>query len=223
MGIITLISVFTPAIYFDEIAITEYYWMWGLYYNYILGYGSNTLLIPLEQPSKYMIPIFLSGIFSALIIFLCSLALIASANKVRLGKKDPKDVSNSWIGLGIVLIFSSISYIIATGITMNNYVEYVFSQLPYYYTVPDIWDVYNPGFGIFGPFIGAASSIIIGIASKKIKPREVVQKVEESKLPIIYPQTDEISNNFHYCPECGQKILYKEGKFCRYCGFEFKF
>jgi len=170
-----------------------------------------------------MIPIFLSGIFSALIISLCSLVLITSANKVRLGKKDPKEFSNNWIGLGILLILSSISYIIATDITMTNYVEYFLSQLPYYYTVPDFWDVYSPGFGIFGPFIGAAFSIIIGIASKKIKPREVVQKVEENKFSIIYPQTDEISNNIRYCPECGQKVLYKEGKFCRYCGFEFKF
>ncbi len=217
-----MISLITPAAYYNELGLKEYYWMWGLYHVDISGYGTETLLMPLESPGRYMIPIFLSGIFSAFIIFLCSIISIISANKVRLNRKDPKVASSTWIGIGLLLIVSSIVYIIAINITMGDYIEYVLSQLPNGYIAPDFWDVYNPGFGIIGPFLGAAFSIIGAIAIKVAKPKEEISFPAEKKELVKEAPTDESITQYKYCPECGQKLLYSESKFCSYCGFELK-
>lgn len=233
VAVLILVSFFTPAFYYDRYPLEEYYWMWGLYYSASAEYGTDTLFIPMEEPSKYLIPIFLSGLIPALMIFIGSLALIAIANSVRIGKKDIKNVENKLIGVGIYLITATVIYLIGIQITMENYFEYLMEDLTdeydYYDIVtPDLWDVYEPGFAIIGPFIGAGLTIAGGVASKVIKPPEEAIKIEErqdfiEKVPTktISP-TEPISNEILFCPECGKKRLYTESKYCSHCGFEFR-
>ncbi|MFX1304917.1 MAG: zinc ribbon domain-containing protein [Promethearchaeota archaeon] len=226
-GILTLISFFTPAVYGTGYGIQEYFWMWGLHYSSSL-YGSSTIFIPLEQPTNYMIPIFLSGIFTAIIILFGAIRFIFMANKVRVGRKSIKDCANTWIGMGIMMIIVTIIYIIAIDISVMNYVEYEWLLIygpPV--ILPNFWSVYSPGFATIAPFIGAALSIIGGIASKTIKPREVIlpMKKEFLKPEISQPSEiakDIVSSTFKFCPECGHKIISQDQRFCTNCGFELK-
>lgn len=196
--------------------------MWGLYYNKILDFDSRTLLLLLEEPSQYMIPIFLSGIFSALGILFSSLVSLVSANKCRIGRKEAQELGNQSIGLGILMIIFSIIYIIAINITMNNYIEYLLAELLPYYTIPEFWDVYNPGFAIIAPFLGGALSIIGGIACRYIKPTDEVISIEEKKDFIVKMPTEPITRQTKYCPQCGQKLTITGIMFCGNCGFELK-
>jgi predicted RNA-binding Zn-ribbon protein involved in translation (DUF1610 family) len=229
-GILTLISFFTPAVYGMGYGIQEYDWMWGLSYVSITGYGSRTFFIPLEQPTNYTLPIFLSGIFPAIIILFGAIIFIFTANKVRIGRKTAKDCANTWIGMGIMMIIGTIIYIIGIDITMMNLAEYQYLQIfPPPALLPNFWSVYSPGFATIAPFIGAALSIIGGIASKTIKPREVILPMKKELMAPkreIGVTGDEISKStltsFKFCPNCGHKIISQEHRFCTNCGFELR-
>ncbi|MFX0082379.1 MAG: zinc ribbon domain-containing protein [Candidatus Hodarchaeota archaeon] len=219
-GVLILISFFTPALYADQMGIEEYYWMWGLWYGSAAGYGSDTLFIATEEPSKYMMPIFYSGLIPAVLILIGSIILIASSNAVRTGRRDIKNAENGWIGMGIMMIVASIIYIIAIDITVMNYVEYAYGTLP---PGLDLWDVYEPGFAVIAPFIGAVLSISGSIASKTIKPRREPIFVGEKKEIITKKPIGEVSHEINFCSECGHQLLYKGSKFCSNCGSEIKY
>ncbi len=240
-GIITLLSLLTPSFYVSTMGVQEYYWMWGLYYGRISGYGSNLAFIPTQEPAFLMLPIFLAGIIPAIIIFIGSVKLIAITNSIRSGRKDIKTSGNTLIGLGITLITGSIIFIIAIDITMNNLIEYLLYD-PYdpYFYIPDFWDIYEPGFAIIGPFLGAVLAIISGVASKTIKTdvgptkipevREFITKTTQTPLQTSIPMSTPTStptsaptiSHINFCPECGQNIIPKGSKFCMNCGFELK-
>jgi len=74
---------------------------------------------------------------------------------------------------------------------------------------------------LIAPFIGAALAIIGAIAIRTIEPREDVILVEEKRDFVIKKPIEPINSQVRYCPECGQKLLYKESKFCINCGFKF--
>jgi len=227
-GVLILISFFTPAFYADLMGIEEYYWMWGLFYVSVTVNGfdsTHTLFIATEEPSQYMMPIFFSGLIPAVLILICSIALIASSNAVRTGRRDIKNVENGWIGMGVMMIVASIIYIISIDITMINYVEYQLEQIYGYVPpgVPGLWDVYDPGFAIIAPFIGAGLSIAGSIASKTIKPREDPIFVGEKKGPITKKPIGEISHQIKFCSECGHQLLYSGTKFCSHCGSAIKY
>lgn len=228
-GVLILISFFTPAFYSNQIIysirIEEYYWMWGLFYVSITGYDSKTDFIATQEPSQYTMPIFFSGLIPAVLILIGSIMLIASSNAVRTGRRDIKNVENGWIGMGFMMIVASIIYIIAIDITMINYVEYQFEQEFGYVPldIPDLWDVYDPGFAIIAPFIGAVLSIAGSIVSKTIKPREGPIFVGEKKGIITKKPIGEISHQINFCSECGHQLLYSGTKFCSHCGNELKY
>lgn len=223
-GIISLISFFTPAFYVDLYPVEEYFWMWGLHYGSISGYGSDIAFLPTQQPSSYLLPIFFSGLIPAILILISSVMLSTTANKIRTDRFDLKSAGNRLIGWGIALILASIIFLVGIGITMNAFFEYLLSD-PWdpYITIPGIWDVYEPGFAVIGPFIGAILAIISGAASKTIKPREEAFITEDFKKAITKIPTEGNVAQIKYCPECGQKILFEARKFCTYCGFEFNF
>lgn len=97
-GVLVLISILTPAHYANELGIDANYWMWGLYHLSVTGYGSETIFMFTEKfgPSRYTMPIFFSGLIPAVLILICSIALIASSNAVRTGRRDIKNVENGW-------------------------------------------------------------------------------------------------------------------------------
>jgi len=218
---------FTPAHYFNEFGLDANYWMWGLYHLSAPGYGSETIFMFTEEfgPSQYTMPIFLSGIIPAVIILISSIMLIASSNAVRTGRRDIKNVENGWIGMGFMMIVASIIYIIAIDITWMNLTEYVYEQEygPMPPGSPGFWDIFNPGFAVIAPFIGAGLSIAGSIASKTIKPREVSIFVGEKKGIITKKPIGEISHQINFCSECGHQLLYSGTKFCSHCGNELKY
>ncbi|MFX0030167.1 MAG: zinc-ribbon domain-containing protein [Candidatus Hermodarchaeota archaeon] len=225
-GILTLISFFTPAHYVSEFGIDAYYWMWGIYHLSFSGYGSETIFMVSEDPSQYTIPIFFSGLVPAILIFISSLMLIISANSVRTGKRDIKNVENGWIGMGFMLILASIIYIISIDITWMNLAKYTYEQEvgPIPPNFPEFWDNFDPGFAIIAPFIGAGLSILGSIASKTIKPREVPFYTRPKQGGIITKTPiGQISHKINFCPECGHQLLYDGSRFCSYCGNELKF
>ncbi len=234
-GILTLLALLTPSFYASMGGIKEYFWMWGLHYGSIPGYGSEISFIPTIEPVEYMLPIFIAGIIPAIIILACSIKLIAISSSIRSGRKDIKTSGNTLIGLGITLIIGSIIFIIGIDITMNNFIDYLFYD-PYdlYFYIPDFWTIYSPGFAIIGPFLGAVLAIISGVASKTIKldvgptwtpeVKSFISKTTQTPRPM--PMSTSTSaptpNQIKFCPECGQKIIQKGSKFCMNCGFELK-
>ncbi|MFW9941693.1 MAG: zinc ribbon domain-containing protein [Candidatus Thorarchaeota archaeon] len=218
-GVLILISFFTPAFYANIGGVEEYYWMWGLWYG-STPIESDTIFMATEEPARYMMPIFLSGIIPAVLILIGSIFIIASSMLVKSGRIDIRSVENGWIGMGIMMIVASIIYIIAIDITMLNYLEYkIGTLLPGF----SIWDVYDPGFAIIAPFIGAGLSIVGSIASKAIKPREAPIFVGERKGPITKTPIGETSHRIKFCSECGHQLLYEGGKFCSHCGEKIKY
>lgn len=104
---------------------------------------------------------------------------------------------------------------------MNDFIKYLFYDPLYPFIIlPDMWDVYNPGFAVIGPFIGAILVIISGIASKTIKPREEPILIGDFEKTIPEIPTKEKTVHVNYCPDCGKELLHKKGRFCTNCGFE---
>ena len=231
-----LISFFTPAISFNILGIEELFWMWGLHYQSIPGFGSETIFLPNQEPSQKFSPLYFVSVFPAILILLGSIVLIISGNVVRPNRKSSRNLGNLWIGIGVMLIIVSIIYIIGIDIIVINYTEYFFEETYGYIPVmPDFWDVYNPGFATIAPFIGAVLVIINGVASKKIKPGEeplrivektgFITKATPTPLTTLKPTPTSVPtiNQINFCPECGQNINLKGSKFCMNCGFELKF
>lgn len=227
-GVLVLISFFTPAHYASEFGVDANYWMWGIYHLSIPGYPSETIFMATDTfgPTRYTIPIFFSGFIPALLILISSIMLIVSANAVRTGKRDMRNAENGWIGMGLMLIISSIIYIIGIDITWTNLSKYVYElqygPVPPGY--PGLWDIFDPGFAIIAPFIGAGLAIIGSIASKKIKPRDV-SMYPKPKLGGIITKTPigQISRKIKFCSECGHQLLYDGARFCPNCGEAIKF
>jgi hypothetical protein len=227
-SILVLISFFTPAHYASEYGIDANYWMWGLYTLSIPGYNTETIFMFTDKfgPLRYTIPIFLAGILPAILILISSLMIGTSANAVRRGKRDLINAENGWIGMGFMLIVASIIYIIGIDITWTNLSKYVY-ELQYGPLPPDypgLWDIFDPGFGIIAPFIGAGLTIIGSIASKRIKPRDMTMYTRPkqggfiTKIPM-----GQVSRKINFCSECGHQLLYDGARFCPNCGETIKF
>lgn len=220
-GILILISIFTPAYSATLYPVEEYYWMWGLSHATISGYGSRTVFLPTEEPAQYLMPIFLSGFIPFLLILICSITLLISSNAVRTGRSDIKHRENLWIVMGVVMFVAPIIFIIGIDITSINYIESQLGPLP-----PGLgfWDVYDAGFAVIAPFIGAVLSIAGSIASKKMKPREAPIFVRQKQGGIITKTPiGQISHKVKFCSECGHQLLYDGAKFCPHCGEIIKF
>ncbi len=225
-GILTLVSIFTPVSIFIQYGKQSYNWLWGFgYYDYG-SYESGFFFWLLDEPIQINLPWWLLDFLTALIIFICSLALIIMGNRVRISKTNIKDKQNKLVKIGVLMIIAPIIYVIGWYIFGNIYYDYfgIASDVK-------LWTGgVNPGFAFIGPFIGGSLALISGIVSKTKISREVPTRIAETKgfitktgaalatataaLPII--------SQISFCPECGQKVFQKGGKFCANCGFDFR-
>lgn len=219
-GILTLVSILTPVSYVIRSNLEYYTWMWGLSFYNLEGWGSEISFRLLGAPTPRSIPRYLSRLIPTIFILLSSIILIIIANRLRVGITQIKEIENKLIGWGVITILGPIFFMITLNITMTvlNGESYV------------LFSSTSPGFAFIGPFIGGSLTLISGIVSKTKISREEVTRIAETKdfitktgaalatattaLPII--------SQISFCPECGQKVFQKGGKFCANCGFDFR-
>jgi len=135
-GIFALISLLTPASYWPY-AFGEYFrWMWGLYLHDPNWGDSNWELLDYDNHSDY----YTYGLIATLLLSISMIILFYTAYKANKKSGDNRAV---WVICGVLLIASSVIYIIGCDVYQNNY-----------------WDPWDPHFGVIGPFIAAALAFI---------------------------------------------------------------
>ena len=90
-----------------------------------------------------------------------------------------------------------------------------------------LWSIINPGFGVIGMFLGAILAII-GHGVNKMSPRQPRNLIVPKKYPFVSPNVskpiessvESKSTSLKYCPQCGDKFILPNQKFCGNCGFE---
>ncbi|MFX0144169.1 MAG: zinc-ribbon domain-containing protein [Candidatus Hodarchaeota archaeon] len=201
-GIIALIAFLTPAAYFITYSGSMYIWMWGLFSVNAYGYGSLTAFT--QDPGE----IFVSAVCSLMVI----ISIIVIIAKGYSAKKYRGE--STWLAPSILLMIGTIAWI--AGMEINGRLFYDFS----------LWLAVDPGFGVIGMFLGGILSIV-GHGVSKMKPREAILPMKEQFMSptISHPDTSVAvlgTSSFKFCPDCGEKIVQANQKFCVNCGFELK-
>jgi len=145
-GVFTLIAILTPtAICYPRYLIpTACYgnnwdwWMWNFQRR-----GDNSILLFISG-MNFIIP----SILTTSVVLLSAINLLIFSIRTKMRTLNTKDFELMSIFSAVVLIGIMIFYVIAMDIA--NYDRY-----GYYF-----WEAYQPGFGIFLPFISAALSLI---------------------------------------------------------------
>lgn len=211
-GVIALIAILTPAAYITVPGNSMYVWMWGLLSIQLYGYSNVTQFT--QDPGELII-----SIICSVLVLIGTFAIISSAVSCRKKMRMGIVKRAGWLIPSILLIIGTISWMI--GMEINSNIFYGMS----------LWTYINPGFGVIGMFLGGAVSIVGYGVSKMKGPRR-----EEIFIPMkkefITPENEisipkkEISKptltSFKFCPNCGQKIISQEQRFCTNCGFELR-
>ncbi len=85
----------------------------------------------------------------------------------------------------------------------------------------DVWDAFDEGFGIISPFIGGVISIL-GIPAHYYFFKYRIETLTERKQ-VFKDKVTAIKKpiSINFCPKCGQKMEFKDSKFCPNCRFKF--
>ena len=190
-------------------SIDWYCWIWGLSsFAASTGYGSTSELGLITDNVVLTV-----SIISTIIIAIGVVALIIGGGiSKRSTQYNMNVIIMSSIGALLLLIGPIIWLIGADWPTVGDI------------TSPpgeDFWDWFNVNFGIITPFIGAVIAVpgIIGhwyVFKYEGGIREPRKEIIGEKAIPMKP-----SPALSFCPECGQKIMYKESKHCSSCGYEF--
>ena len=182
-GIITIIGVLTPVASFYSFFQL---WMWGLIV--IRDYGISVQFITN--------PIIISiGIVSSIVLMIFSLFLISTGYLYKKGKFENYKISKFWITSGIIILIATIIPLVALDF---------YAYEPFY--IYGIWTFCDPGFGAFGPIIGAVLAIVIGSMVLKSKVGR-----RETPIPISTMAPKDV------CPHCGKPVSLN-ASFCSSCG-----
>ena len=207
-GILALGAFFAPAAYLEENLDYIYIWIWALlsyqYYDSWLDEFDRGVVFS-DNPD-----ILNPSIICSVIIFLCIMVLIGTSFYYRKRMKNSKVNPIVWVGASLCILGSTIGWMVAIEIAMSSA------------SLPSFWNIFNPGFGVIGMFIGSILPIIgYGVARVSIKQkREPIQPAQEgmiiAKVPAVTttPQTGKIQ----FCSECGSKLSKENQKFCMDCG-----
>ncbi|MFX1380355.1 MAG: zinc ribbon domain-containing protein [Promethearchaeota archaeon] len=215
-SILTVISIFTPAVIFpgpphDLIYMNTFYLRVG---------GGFPVPGFLGIPSLMIV-----GIICTILIVVCTIILFISPLTHR-GKKSP----GSWIALGILLIGGAIFYIAGTELGYFIY-SIINLMMPI-----SFWEGAIPSFATIGPFIGGGLSILGFIIGRIAGEEEVeIKPISKESTPVVPDQSkvsEEIAppvsqpieepHGINFCPVCGEKIPEAEAKFCPGCGYNLK-
>jgi hypothetical protein len=82
------------------------------------------------------------------------------------------------------------------------------------------WELFNPSFGVIGPFFSAILAFIGAGVFRYYSKR--IEDLIPSKMGIFEKKGPIIKSmgGLNFCPECGQKIISVTQRFCMNCGFE---
>jgi hypothetical protein len=215
-GMLSLISLLTPATYLTIYNQEIYIWMWGLgSFNYFEPFDPTGGEFRIEFiRNKFLLS---SSIICSFLVLFCAIVLLILANLYRIGKREFNEVKKSWYCLSVLLIITTAIWMIIYEVV--NFVE----------TSESWWDVMDPGFGVIGIFFGAMISIIgTAIANYLIRRKQGIKIPSIKKQQYMIPpsadqgsyKTRQISTP-KFCPMCGNKVMIRDSKFCLECGFEF--
>ncbi|MFX0018238.1 MAG: zinc ribbon domain-containing protein [Promethearchaeota archaeon] len=234
-GILVVISVFTPATYMTYSGIKDFLWLWGFYImdDPFGGYHIRGFMGEIIHPS-YIISI---------LILICGIVLIIYAIKLRLGRKEFRNMRDISIFTTILIIAGEVLWLILIPLFFPTE-EFLGLSVPgeilsfWRFNYIGIMPLHYIGFGIIGGFIAAGLSFIcIGVAhhySKEelIKIPEIAKVPEKIEAPEMIPEIEKpilppkavapiTSAEFKYCPECGTKVEVPNANFCTECGHQF--
>jgi len=152
-GILLLLSVFSPASYLIIGPLFTHFWMWGLTVGGI-GFTVTGISFSLQ------IEVLVAGLLFTFFILICSILIIVITIQVKKETRKVDELRNFWISSGLIVILSSIAWIIM--------IESV-AIAPFH--PPDWWGYYNLGFAAIGPFIAGALLIATVFIDKYLKKR----------------------------------------------------
>lgn len=182
-GFITIIGLLTPIANFMNLFQI---WMWGLvisrFYDFSVEFINDTIILNI-------------GILSSIILMIFSFILIVTGYFYKRGYFDNYKISKIWIGCGIIVLIATIIPLVA--------LDFYYSE--WFYTV-GIWVYCDPGFGAFGPIIGAVLSIGIGVMVLSSRAGR-----KQTPIPISVAAPKNV------CPHCGKPVSLN-ATFCSNCG-----
>lgn len=133
-AVISLIAFFTPVVYIEAWDTSFYMWIWPLTDLDFEGVKSEIAFLEI-----------ISGIFT-ISILICIMIFIGSVSSYWNRTKESKDISPALLIASVVMIISTIGWIITMELLWPLDRRF--------------WSYSNPGFGIVGLFIGSGISIV---------------------------------------------------------------
>ncbi len=206
-AVIAFIAFLTPAAYMEDMVGNSFYiWLWG--FVRIDVYDPYTYT-DLEGAAFSTNPdILIPSMTCSVIIFISIIISFASPFIYRKHLKEGKERSNFWLGTSLIILIFSIVWMIAMDIAFDIGIGVGF------------WSYLDPGFGVIGMFLGSGLMIIGFGISKYYKKRQLEVTMPKKRIDVEITPSDIPLGIVKFCPECGQKVVTSEQKFCIGCGYE---
>ena len=206
-GIIAIIGILTPMVYYNHIAdyyygvlkIDIYWWIWCFISVSVSVDGYSDSESRFISDSAFVIP----SIITTFIIISIAVNLLILANSTKTKKRDTEIFVKSSLISGLLLIGTMIIYMVVIDSVVYQGVDLFGTGITT--AGGSIWNEFDIGFGIIAPFISGFLAII-GAGIFYYRKQEV--KIVQVK-PII--------DNLKFCHSCGAKIR-KSAAYCVYCG-----
>ncbi len=228
-GILVIISVFTPATFMTYGGTKDFLWLWGFYIldDPFLDIHLRGFMVQVIHPSY----------ISSILIGTGGIILIIYAIKLRLGRKEFKNMRDISILTAILIIAGEILWLVLVPLFFPTE-DFLGLSLPgdilSFWRFHYIGDtpLHYIGFGIIGGFIAAGLSFISIIVTHHYSKEELIKIPERVKVPEKMPEAEKqilppktvapiTSAEFKYCPECGTQIEGPNANFCTNCGHQF--
>ncbi len=210
-AVFAIIAILSPTAYYSYGDVTWNWWMWDFMTMDLVGYYPIGLFI---SDVDFIIPSIITT--SAVLLSAVNLMILSITTRKRnLNTKyfELMSIISAVLSIGIMIY-----YIIAMDIA---FIDGLILGGIIFPAGIHFWDAFQPSFGIFLPFISATISFI-GVG--------VFRYYSKRKDDIIPPKFDTVKEyipvsktmgSLNYCPECGNKILYADAKFCTNCSYKF--
>jgi ribosomal protein L32 len=178
----------------------------------VFGYESLSLFVSVAD-------FIIISIITTSVVLLSAVNLFILSIKTKMRNLNTKNFILMSIISAVLLICIMIYYIIAMGTAF--YKGFTLDGVPF---PPGIrfWIAFNPGFGLFLPFISAILSFVgVGLFKSYSKRKDEIIKYKMDATTGYVPYAKQM-RSINFCPECGKKILHTGVKFCTNCGFNLK-